>query len=327
MILFASILAFASCASPKPAVNVSKTSSQPSDTVSSGAHRLDHSKAFVKMTFEGLLLFSINEKRQMEIGALNHEHHKFEFQIRKITGKGSTIVNFPVDSAKEIRIEAVNQSGEGVSTYLNNDIPFNKDADQGDPEDFRWVIDFEGKEFHDRKLTLTNPEMLRPRIHINSGIFYTQKKSTELLGRVNWDFDSPWLFIGKAADAVGADIQVDRNNNEVVLTLGDKGSAPLRLKKEPGTRYEIVVRNERHQFMPMGDGADFRLWYNVLSDSSGKKFDIRRVEEYDVSGSGLNAPPASRRFLSYGPGTRARLLDAYPYICVGVFLGQTVGLE
>jgi len=205
---------------------------------------------------------------------------------------------------------------------VNNEVPFDKDTDQGDPEDFRWVIDLEGKEFHDSKLAITNPALLKPVFYLTDGVFYTQQKSADMQGRVTWESDNPWLFVGKVADAIAADIYLDKKGGEVILRSDAKGSEPLRLKREPGVKYEIAVSNERHHFMAMGGGTDFRYWYDVFRDDAGRKYDLKIVEEYDVGANAAALPPASRRFLSYGNGRRSRYLDSQEQPCQPTYVSK-----
>jgi hypothetical protein len=131
------------------------------------------------------------------------------------------------------------------------------------------------------------------------------------------------LFVGKVADVIAADIYLKGNGGEVVLRSDAQGSEPLRLKREPDVRYEIAVSNERHHFTAMGSATDFRYWYDVFRDEAGRRYDLRRVEEYDVSGNAATLSPASRRFLSYGPGRPGRNLDGDAQACNPTFLSRT----
>src|SRR5262245_45630185 len=244
IIPFVTLLVLTSCASPKASLSVKKpdpSAAQNQTTVSKSANRLQHSDAFVTVSFKGLAAMCINEQQHGEIGILKNDHHKLIVEVRKITSKGVSKFNYPIDLEHNIRIEVVNPVTKGVKTYVNNDVKFDKDTDQGDPEDFRWVIDLEGKEFHDGKLTITNPAMLKPVFYITDGVCYTREKSADMQGRVTWESDYSWSFIGRPAETIAADIQVNKRGGEVILRSEAKGVEPLRLKRETGVRYEIAV--------------------------------------------------------------------------------------
>ena len=327
-ILFTTLVLLVSCASRKPAVSVTKTDSavpRSQATDLKTTNNLDHSNAFVTVTFRGLAVLCVNEQRHGEVGILKNEHHKLIVEVKKITSKGVSKINYPIDTEHNIRIEAINPVMKGVTTYANTDVKFDKDTDQGDPEDFRWVIDLEGKDFHDSKLAIANPALLKPVFYIADGVFYTLKKTADMQGRVTWESDYPWHFVGKVADTIAADIYLNKKGAEVVLRSDVKGSEPLRLKRESGVRYEIAVSNERHSSTAMGDRSDFSYWYDVFRDDAGRKYDLRRVEEFDITGEATSLPPASRRFLSYGPGGRGRYLDTPPQNCLAIYMSKMMG--
>jgi hypothetical protein len=268
-------------------------------------NKLDHSKATVRISFNGLLALCINDNRQAEIGALRNVHHVLTVDVNKVSPTGVSLFHFPVSPDQDIWIEAVKPATDGVTTYVNDQVQFNRQQDTGDPEDFRWLIDLEGEELHNQKLAISKSEMLNPRLHISNATFYTEKKAVELSGRVTWDDDTRWVFLGRLAETLAADILLDNENSEVILR---SGADSLRLKKEPGTRYEIAVRNTRSGAMDMGhtrDASDFQFWYDAFQDPSGKKYNLRHVVEYAGARGTVN------------------ILDGIPLACNPVFLSRT----
>lgn len=272
---------------------------------------LNHSEASVTVTFEGLLALCVNDKNQAEIGALRNSHHELTMEVNTITRQRdrerTSTVRLPVKVNEDIFIEAVNASKPGVSLYKNEGIVFNRADGTGDPEDFRWVMDLEGPEFHNRKLTITRPEMLRPRIFIPTGTLYTQEIDSQPMGLTAAGDDLHWTYLGKLAKIIAADISFGAGD-EVIVRSGVNGSNAIRLKRQPGTRYAIAIKNTRHTMTGIARN-DFHFWYDALQDNTGKMFDLRNV------------------VLNTGAAFPVRYLDGFPESCLGGLLSRTRSLS
>src|SRR5215469_3627087 len=125
---------------------------QPRAASADGLNR--HAGADVTIFFEGLLALCLDGNHQMEVGALRNPHHELTIEIRTIQGDHSTTVRYPTDPDQDVWIETSKKSGSRVALYENQDIAFSRADNKGDPEDFRWVTDLEGTEFHNTKLAI-----------------------------------------------------------------------------------------------------------------------------------------------------------------------------
>src|SRR5215212_6857591 len=148
---------------------------------------LDHSKATVTISVAGLALSCINRLKQnrCEIGILRCDRHRPLLDIQKIeldkrgSPLRSCLVPHSLSLDEDISIDLVHHDASrsdasvsdagggphcerGVSTYMRRE--FNRLKDKGDAEDFRWVADLEGPEFHNRKLKIKHRSKLRPTI-------------------------------------------------------------------------------------------------------------------------------------------------------------------
>ena len=240
--------------------------------------KMQHENAFVSVSFEGLVVLSINEQQRGDVGILNAPHHTLSFEIRKISPSGVSVLNYPINPKYDIQLKVDNPSSPGVTTYMNNAVRFDRKNNQGDPEDFRWVVDLEGKEFHNNQLTVANPEKFKPIFQLTHGVFYSKKLFKDPTVRVNAGSNTRPVFLGRITDAIGADIYLDRPDSAVVLRSGAKGEKVLALNREPGCRYEIIVKNlpdsETHSTQIEREGH-FRYWYNAFKDPSGQKYDLQ----------------------------------------------------
>jgi hypothetical protein len=244
-------------------------------------NRLEHSKAFVTVTFDGLMVLSFNDKRQAEVRVLKNEHHKLSMEIREISPNGVSTSEYPINGVEDLWIGATNQATKGVTVYTNPQVPFNREKDQGDPEDFRWILDMEGSELHKTKLSITHPEKLTPTLHFTHGVFYTGELTEQRVSRIERNTNKQPKMLGKVPEKIAADIYLDENASGVALSAEGNGAAPLMLNRKPGTRYEIVVKNLPHtpmQCRPQGQ-SHFSYYYEAINDRSGKQFDLAVIEK------------------------------------------------
>jgi|SRR5215510_11331957 len=289
--------------------------SSPTSTETSNS--LEHSKAFVTVSFQGLMALVINENREAEVGVLKHKHHQFTLEIKKITLLGASVINHSTDLGEDLWIEAVNPADNGVKKYINSKLTFDRKTNRGDPEDFRWMVDLEGKEFHGSRLAITNPERFAPMIHLNSGIFYTQRRSQQMVKRVIQSNNVHEALLGKVASSVAAEIYLEGRDGEVVLRYGRKGSERVTFRPEPDTRYEIVLSNERPESMRTMGESDFVSWYEVFADQSGRRFDLRNLPQREPFN--LRGIP-SRYFLGSNVKIGGAVFGVPPQNCDPIYL-------
>lgn len=301
---------------------------------------MDHSKATVRISLLGLTAFCFNGKNQCEMGLLIHREHRPSLSIQEIGPDNSPInVRHSIDLDHDLRIEATNA---GVAKYLQPG--FDRSQDAGDPEDFRWVMDLEGEEFHNQLLTQIGS--LGPKLHINDGTVYTRLKSGVAYARKRADTNAEDpSYLGKVANVVGVDIVCDDDGG--VLVTNERTNNQLWLRKIVDgrhRRYQITISNTRPEvaFHPGHmNGSDFLLYYQIFRDSAGEQFDLRNVfpENHPLAtnvflksslqrraaakGASANHPLVTDVFL----GNLRLTLDGEPEVCNSVFLGRTQSLR
>src|ERR1041384_1424303 len=137
---------------------------------------LDHSKANVTISVAGIAISRPYKRNQFEIGFVKCDRHSLVLDIQKI--ELHPVTRIPIRSClkphslrldENIFVDVVypDQDGSlqfqrGVSTYQGGE--FDRLCDKGDAEDFRWVADLEGPEFHNRKLRVKNLSELTPTV-------------------------------------------------------------------------------------------------------------------------------------------------------------------
>ncbi|HXG93206.1 MAG TPA: hypothetical protein VNN73_12700 [Blastocatellia bacterium] len=281
---------------------------------------LDHSKATATISFEGLTIFCINDNHQCEAAFLSCQNHDLKLTIRVVLPNG---VKLPIQHAlsfdNELSIEVVNPGRKGIRFYKNG--KFDRRKSRGEAEDFRWVLDIEGSEFHDSPLAKaaapSSPvaAKLTPKTVITDGVLYAFRLPDEKLAREQiHPTPSAPVFLGKAADVIGLDVFCkDGGNSGVILGNKDVPESQLKLPKVDGIRYEIEFKNDCEiQAAPVGS-SDFSVYYDVLKDAKGIKFDLRDVV---AAGDPRATGDPFDDFPLFAPNER-------PQVCGGVFLGLT----
>jgi hypothetical protein len=285
---------------------------------------LDHSEATARIIFAGLFIFCFNEKGQCEVGIFAHENHQPQLIVKEIGPDNiPRDIDHTFDLCSDLTIEAVHPRTGGVKPYYQPE--FNRPDNAGDPEDFKWLTDLEGEEFHSRRLDIKSlpgekPEALKSILYINNGDFYSYLKSTEMYARVPYRMPSPEIFLGKTAHMVGVDIGCSDAEESGILLSDKEAGCELFLSKFRGAdkeilRYEIIFNNIclSPATLPY---SDFVLYYRLLSDPDGVMFDLRKaVKQTDRYPRGM--------FIS---GTDI-MVDGRPIVCDSIYLSKTPTLS
>ena len=236
---------------------------------------LPAAKPKVTIVFRGLLVFHPDPARQyFEAGILRAPEHKFRMEVRETSSTSVSSFVVPTETQDDVwSFEFAGAGNRGVSFYQNG--AFDRKAGIGDARDFRWAVDFEGKEFYNQQLT-TKQNQLGPIMRVTSGEFYTKTRTVPLLrNRGNGTFE----YFGSAADEVAANLFAD---GDVVLRSAKSGKEILRLKDKPGTTYEIVVENE---FMneAQTNGGHFGYYYRLINKPRDEWYDFKVADDTVVS--------------------------------------------
>lgn len=260
------------------------------------------------VSFEGLGLFCINERKECELGVLDSAGHRRVLRILK----NSIEINQQVlDLGDFIKIEVTNPVKNGVELYHNNNVRFERESDQGDPKDFRWMIDLESELYHGRSVVIDpgRSQLLHPIFFITSGLMYTLARDGEEhpSARVRWDDAAARRFtshtpdrddfrlVGKVGHMLGVDLLTENPaDSKVMFSLVNEegyaisGGPTFELEGGTDVKYEIIIGNVCPEEMDCGempeDETDFRFYYNVISDPDGMKFDLRFVKDIESIG-------------------------------------------
>jgi hypothetical protein len=264
-----------------------------------------HAQALATVSFEGLGLFCINDRKECEIGALQSANHLVVLRIRQKEPTAREFAPLP-DFGEFVKIEITDPDKNEVTRYFNNADPPVRNSDKGDPKDFRWLIDLESDLYHNKQITV-GPEgrdRLHPVFFIASGSMYTLAKADgeDFSARVRWDDEAARRLaqgkpapgdsrlVGNVGQRLGIDLLTKNpSGSKVILSSVDRngqpisGGATLELPGGPGVKYEISIRNlcPAEQDCPeINDNVeetDFRSYYEIISDPQGLKFDFKRV--------------------------------------------------
>lgn len=264
--------------------------------------KLESDNALATITFGGLLVFRFNRHKYVELDFLSCKNHSLSLKIWiRLPGVPPLPIKHSISCHKEIRIEAVNPVSAGCSPYFGTD-PFCRRDAQGDVNDIRWIFDLEGPELHKKRLdtlpsTPGSTAKLFPRVLLTSGTLYAKDLPDDQFMRERYSDKKYPVFLGKAADIIGVDITCeDEGNSSVVINNPGFPGSLLKLPKFGRVRY--LVEFDNRCAIGRNKHSDFTLYYKVLRDPGGQKFDLRRcvpdgapgATGLPFPGSGLFAP-------------------------------------
>jgi hypothetical protein len=161
---------------------------------------------------------------------------------------------------EDLTIQAGN---EGVTRFVP-DLPF------GHPNDFRWLIDLAGPNFHDCDVVIDGTGT-EPNVIIKDGLFYTAARTDESKLRVtrNGGGKNP-LPLGAVAAIVGVNIYLRGQKLTLTWTQdGEEETLILPLSDAPPnvSDYEIRIVNDPPYVDPESDVSDhdeFKEYYKVV---------------------------------------------------------------
>jgi hypothetical protein len=247
---------------------------------------IDRSNALVTITLEGLFVICKNDRinpPRWEIGVPKVQDtdcpHTFTVQAFKVTGSGIrkpvTLENFVTNRSIEI---TNNESVALPVEYFSQSGPLNRPNDNGDPHDYRWLVDLESRDFHDSVVEAKSDvaKHHKVKVSIDGGRLYTLFKTVERYKRFSSANDV--LILDKLGLSVGIDIPRGLNADSAVkrtVHIQNRGASQpaASLVQEIGLRYEIELKNVCEP-APLRREIDFDLYYQVLKARDGKQFQI-----------------------------------------------------
>lgn len=153
-----------------------------------------------------------------------------------------------------------------------------------DDQDFRRVVDFEGKDFYGRRLNIKDG-VLTPSLYIRKGLFYAAALTSHPYIAMSVDVavndrhlhahpttgdysarHASGRRLGQIASSVGVNIYMDHASQALVLRAGKKGGAELfRLNNKEGITYEVAIENDDNGLSPPSHpGSHFGLYYDAF---------------------------------------------------------------
>ncbi|HKY03478.1 MAG TPA: hypothetical protein VJQ56_01245 [Blastocatellia bacterium] len=173
-----------------------------------------------------------------------------------------------------------------LARYENG--PFSRLDGLDDPNDFRWIVQLDGREFHNRPLPVFR-DVFKPIITLNSGLFYTAYRIPvkKIPPRDRQPSASTTRTIPtRVAWFTGVNIYLNADNPEATLSyFDDTGTAKsIKIKNDPGVAYLGYIFNlasagsHFHE-----DESDFQYYYDAFDVPLRERFDIRGASEAAAS--------------------------------------------
>lgn len=281
--------------------------------------------ATASVSLQGVMLSYFKGNNVFTTRMIKCEDHDLMIDIfmvpRSFSGADNLPMPQPLSIHQSVSMITINEldpsedmASAGVLTHKNFKVPFKRAPCKGeevDLRDFRWIVDLNSEEFHDRQLSFRNCEGAggmwgdpSPVISVDTGIVYTQGVSTELLYRR--DEEGRLNPLGRIAYRAGIDI---RSRLLQVTVQDQNGTSVFNWSKLDKFFYLIQISNTchiKHDAKRPEDTAgksDFDLFYDYVSDPvlSHRRFDLQAcVGNFDTVNS---------------------VLDSYPDICIFGYLG------
>lgn len=236
----------------------------------------------IKLLFSGLQAFFFDrENTSCRVGIHNQApNHRLFLKVRMLySGSERSIDLSEAASGYDIRLNVVNPKMKGVEVYSNG--RFDRNSAENDPQDFRWAIGIRSSEFHGE--VPIDHSVLQPSFYTNNGLFHTHNRIRARILRRRDRTDR----VVEVAEHIGANIDLEDDDSEAILTFGMNGKQGLRLKKEPNTRYEITVSNDCPP--SLGADSDFKLYYKAFLVAEDDQFDLTGAYRVDKGSKGKRA--------------------------------------
>ncbi|MGE0102564.1 MAG: hypothetical protein AB7H86_07140 [Blastocatellales bacterium] len=282
------------------------------------------------VSLQGFMLSCFDGTKKFKVGiprCLDHDLHIDIFKVpRSVPDKVSlewrSVLSIPtsIDKATILTIEeeepADGLTGSGVVSYKYFDKKFSrmkKKPSINQEKDFRWVLDLNGEEFHNRPLKLLTKRARRGQvkdfskvIEFNTGTVYTQAISREILFRR--DEEGRLKPLGRIAHRTGIDIR-SRSLRIGYSKNGTVAAEHQKLEWDMDYFYYIHISNTCHiehdpkEPEKTAGKTDFDLFYDLMSDPvvGHRKYDLQSCIDH-----------------RFEPDSR---LDGFPDICILGFFG------
>ncbi|HEX8501096.1 MAG TPA: hypothetical protein VF659_10955 [Pyrinomonadaceae bacterium] len=255
----------------------------------------------VRVVFHGLLCLSFDGSAACRVGTHNtsagpgHSHpHRFVVDVWE--KNGGVCPNQPTHhkhvgnpkSVSRLDITATNpELLDGTYVYARDTFTRPDPADANDPNDWRWVVDFD--RLYPAGVSV-NEDTLLNGVKLNNGLFYTVWKTcSKFLLRPSGQPAGPSdIQLGSVAHYIAADIFL-RPGDGVVTLSGGPFRRPLKLPAAGDKTYQVDITNnctDGHndcQFDPAPHNPkerrnDFFLYYDVFAPRPDPEYEMVLAE-------------------------------------------------
>ena len=246
----------------------------------------------ITLVFSGLFLFAFEEENNhCQLAVVQAERHCLKINIKTLSD------SLPVAPELSFKVPDGNISfkvtgrANGVNTYEPG--PFERNFRQ-DSRDFRWLLDFEGRELHHRRLQL-RADALKRSVFVHNGLFYTHSSQDVIImrppptshlaaGTIESAIYVPQSPNALIARSIGCDIYLE-GREELQLGYGPRAGYSITLRKEPKISYEISVTNlcayeAEWELAGSSDvslytgSSDFALYYDIIDVPENEQFKV-----------------------------------------------------
>jgi len=270
---------------------------------------LEHEKATATVSITGLALGCYNKSTQnYEVGLIRQPSHTLTVEVTKQLPDGESTIIFQIEDKQyhRIFIDAENAvSPQDPIFMIGEDFDRTQEPQYENEEDFRWVIDFDTDMNDGNPVQLKAPDVPVTEMYISKPRLYGDKdlltQDPHLLVRIDpktnkpVPTEDPEMF-GFFTEGIKADITC-QNGGAVILRVDGPQGFQVHLPHGYGQPHQITIKNICPPKEAIENGntssdsgntvdpaepepTDFRLFYSLIVDPEGDKFDITPVENH-----------------------------------------------
>ncbi len=217
-----------------------------------------HDQATASIYVDGLsIMCSNDEDKTTEIAFVKDEHSGVEIKIYK--KNCNLFKSFDFSNEEKVLIEIKKTNAKNIGKLF-------KMPDKDDDEDFGWMPDLNGADWHPKaRITIREQAKnhLSAKLVLQDATFYTHLKS-EFDGLQNRKDGKPPLNLGKIGRVIGADIVCEANDDGVNIKIESNGGTAVNqpLPKDEGPYFISVV------IKPESEGSHLHHLYHHIIELS-----------------------------------------------------------
>jgi hypothetical protein len=187
----------------------------------------------VSFSFDGMEALFFGASDRVSVGVLNAHNHRPKITVTKVVGSERTVIAQLTGAqlSKPIFIDAEGLAATGVSRHL-------AEVKENDPFDARWMIDF-NELYPQEKLTVDETKLFT-KVHISSGLFYSDKLSKTKARFFAADGSQKTLKVNRKMAYPAAKLNL-ANGDKLIISGGN--FEPIRLVGAANVSYQVDITN------------------------------------------------------------------------------------